>query len=110
MLIHKKVFIESLTKNNSHFCGVSKKLHTWSELQTMIPSIIEGIIEERSCVAHAQYLEFSGGSRLDFNQKGTYSFYEYDYPEGKILVCRHIDFDEVYDKTYDRSMYYFIKK
>lgn len=112
MKITKKSFIENLTANNSVFLGVTKRLYTEDEVYCCIQDFLKPdvILNERACKAHANYLEFTGGSRLSFDQQGKNDFYSYSYPEGTVYICLHTYYDVWDEKDMYRAMCYLIKK
>jgi len=96
MKITKKDFIRTMVENTTTFLGVARKLYTSDELESILANFLDDsstIVEKRSCKARSTFLEFSGGSRLGFDQIGKYGFYKYALSgkERKIdlYICRH---------------------
>lgn len=111
MKITKKAFIAIMTSHKSIFCGVNRKLLTSDETYCAIADMLkpDSILEERTAIARSNGITFSGGSILDFNQNGQYSFYEYSYPSCDVYVCRHETYSPFDDVNIERCMYYMIK-
>lgn len=77
--ITKKDFIHILTSHQSIFiASIFPKKNMDDELQVKLNDLKYFSGEKRTCIAKTTYLEFSNGSRLDFNQEGKREFYQYD--------------------------------
>ena len=103
--ITKKEFITALTENNSIFFGMTKQLACRDEIEIYLDDFDNDnrIVEERSAKAHSNCLEFSGGSRLYFDQKGGYSFHKMVYGKHSVYVCM-----EYANTENPKCMYYMV--
>lgn len=111
MKITKKSFIGIMTDHETTFIGVTRKLLTSDEVYCKIADLLKSdyILEKRTCYARSNDIVFSGGSILDFNQNGKYTFYNYEYPTCSILVCCHETYDPFDECYHERCMYYMIE-
>lgn len=83
-LTHKD-FVRAMVENPTIFAGNTRNILTADEvyvaLINSVREIIGGsrIVETRECKAHSDYIEFSGGSRLDIKRSkcGAYKFPEF---------------------------------
>lgn len=116
MKITKNQFVDYMTNNMSHFCGIAKKDYTEDELYCILKDIIEKksdeYIEMRTCKANSTDLIFNEGSylRIVSNKYTKCEFYCFDYPTCKILFCRDVWTDDFDNKQYVKNMYYLIYK
>ena len=112
MKITKKAFIEAMVKNPTCCLGIGNPLHDSEEVQNMIINMLEDdswIYTFRSCTAKSTYLEFSNDSRLYLNQKGNYSFYQYNYKNAIVYVCFHSVYSEAFEEYHEKALYYLVK-
>lgn len=103
MKITKKHFIEQVTSNKTIFLGIVRKSLTDDEVLTALSDFLKSdktLHEQRTATAKSNYLLFSNGSRLDFD----------DIAESK--EYRQIDnilsFTEVYEDNSIKTLYYYI--
>lgn len=79
--ITKKDFISTVTENLTTLIGM-----TWEERNNITEDALEAkldsmqfyddeILEKRAAIAHADFLEFTGGSRLYLNQGGKFEYF-----------------------------------
>lgn len=110
MKITKRAFVEAMTSNQSTFMGIARRLLEKDELFCTIEHFFDPavILEKRECKAHSTFLEFTGGSRLGFDQVGKYEFHMYEYANGTAYICVHMSYDEFDEKWYTKAMYYLI--
>lgn len=89
--ITKKAFCETLCGHMSTLCGnISNKPENFITGKLDGLKIAEGIIlEKRAATLHSNHIEFTGGSRLYFDQNGKYSFYHHTGKSGlDFLLCK----------------------
>lgn len=89
--ITKKEFISKLCGHKTTLCGnVRNKPEAFIIGKLDGLKIAEGIIlEKREAELHSSYVEFTGGSRLYFDQNGKYSFYHHTGKSGlEFLLCK----------------------
>jgi len=110
MKITKKEFISAIVNNHSAFVGVTKYLFNHADLINHVQEWNKNrnLMEWRTAIARSNSIKFSGDSILGFDQIGKYSFYLYEYAEGKIYICLHTWTDDFDGKTFEKAMYYFI--
>ena len=88
--ITKKEFIKKLCAHKTTLCGnVNNKSEDFIIGKLDGLKIADGIIlEKRDAEMHSSFVEFTGGSRMYFDQKGKYSFYSHTGKSGlDYLIC-----------------------
>ena len=114
--ITKNQFVDYMTNNMSHFCGIAKKDFTADELYCILKDIIEKksdeYIEMRTCKANSTDLIFNNGSHLKVvsDKYNKREFYCMEFPTCRILSCKNIWTDDFDNKQYVKNMYYLIYK
>ena len=93
--ITKTEFIQELTTHPSLFVYPPNPHTGFSDEQlNRLSSIPETEIQkfkqnERTAEKHSTYIQFSDGSRTDFNQKGKYSFFKYTFKNFTVYEKQH---------------------
>lgn len=105
--ITKKSFIEVLTNNKSCFVD---SVFRWDDekitkaLNRIKPEQIEKAEKRTVKEKHSNYIVFSNGSRLDFNQYGEKIYIEYINIYGALFIIQKTivfdDFDNEYHNNY----------
>lgn len=104
--ITKKEFIETLSNNETILAG---SIFRWTDEKCIsamerITNIDKKVKRRTVTEKHSNYIVFSGGSRLDFNQVGTKEYFSYTNTYGiHFLIQRtevYDDFDEKFYKNY----------
>lgn len=104
--ITKKEFIETLSNNETIFVGSLFRYNDRKCINAMerIITINKNIKRRTVTEEHSNYIVFSDGSRLDFNQAGTKKYFSYTNTHGiHFLIQRtevYDDFDEKFYKNY----------
>ena len=78
--ITKKSFIDTLCSGKSKFISsVFRKSDEWiiKALKTVLPENLEKVESRTVKERHANYITFSNGSSLDFNQEGTKEYFKH---------------------------------
>ena len=89
--LSKNTFLTYLCGYKTTFCGnIHNKTEDYIIGKLDGLKIAEGIIlEKREAELHSSYVEFTGGSRLYFDQNGKYSFYHHTGKSGlEFLLCK----------------------
>ena len=105
--ITKRSFIETLCSGKSKFiASVFRKSDEWisPKLNGINPETLEKVESRTVIEKHAEYIVFSNGSRLDFNQNGTKEYYKLQNENGIDFIIQKTtyfdDFDEVNNENY----------
>lgn len=89
MKISQKEFTRAMVENLTDFVGNVRKLYTSDEVYCMLAQHVErvrdgvAIVGMRSATAHGDYVEFSGGSRVDVKRAQCH---KYEYPTFDVYV------------------------
>lgn len=104
--ITKKEFIETLSNNETILAGSvfrqsdDRCINAMARIATINKNAKRRTVTEE----HSNYIVFSNGSRLDFNQTGTKKYFSYTNTYGiHFLIQRtevYDDFDEKFYKNY----------
>lgn len=103
--ITKKEFIETLSNNETILAGSVFRQSDERCINAMARITTINNAKRRTVTeAHCNYIVFSNGSRLDFNQVGTKKYFSYTNTHGiHFLIQRtevYDDFDEKFYKNY----------
>lgn len=108
--ITKKEFIETLSNNetilvDSLFRYNDRKcINAMERTMERIITINKNIKRRTVTEEHSNYIVFSNGSRLDFNQAGTKKYFSYTNTHGIHFLIQQTeiydDFDEKFYKNY----------
>ena len=104
--ITRKKFVEILTNNRTILAG---SVFRWSDEKCIagmenIKSVNENAERRKVMEKHSNYIVFSNGSRLDFNQEGKKEYFSYTNGNGVQFVIQRTeifdDFDEKINLNY----------
>lgn len=108
--ITKKEFIETLSNNETIFVGSLFRYNDRKDINAMertmerIITINKNIKRRTVTEEHSNYIVFSDGSRLDFNQAGTKKYFSYTNTHGIHFLIQQTEiydnFDEKFYKNY----------
>lgn len=111
--ITKKEFIETLSNNETILVDSVFRYNDWKCINAM-ENAMERIITTNKNVKrrtvtkeHSNYIVFSDGSRLDFNQVGTKKYFSYTNRYGiHFLIQRTEVYDDFDEKSYKNYIVY----
>lgn len=108
--ITKKEFIETLSNNETILVGSlfrycdGKCINAMEHAMERITTIYKNAKRRTVTEEHSNYIVFSDGSRLDFNQAGTKKYFSYTNTYGIYFLIQRTevydDFDEKFYKNY----------
>lgn len=109
--ITKKSFIDTLCNGKSKFiASVFRKSDEWltEKLKGVNPEILEKVESRKVTERHAEYITFSNGSRLDFDQNGTKEYYKHNENGIDFLIQKTTTFDEFDETNHENYIVYSI--
>lgn len=113
--ITKKEFIETLSNNetilvDSLFRYNDRKcINAMERTMEQIITINKNIKRRTVTEEHSNYIVFSDGSRLDFNQVGTKKYFSYTNTYGiHFLIQRTEVYDDFDEKSYKNYIVYIV--
>lgn len=103
--ITKKEFLETLRSNKSILMGSIFRWMDEKAIRAMEKTMLDETMERRTVTEnHANYIVFSNGGRLDFDQIGKKEYFKHENAGGvKYILQRtaeHDDFDDVENLSY----------